>query len=294
MTMWYDLVEKTPLLAVDPNARVIAYGDGFFTTMAVLSGQIAWLSYHRRRIIDSCECLKLTLDIDSTIEQLQLHAITMGEGILKLIVCRTNQAKRGYGFEQGLAHSWLNVTPMAMAGDIGVITRQPEGQARCLNQQIAGLPRPLTGLKLLNAQDKVLASHELMLYQPQLNHNNANVEKTLPLVEGLVQDVFGNWVEGTYCNLFYQCKNDASWYTPPVHQSGVAGVMRQVLLDAFRSTGQAAAERVLTNDDLTSLSSLFFCNAVRGVIPIRQLTLPDNTFLTLTSHFNIPKITSVI
>ena len=56
-------------------------------------------------------------------------------------------------------------------------------------------------------------------------------------------------------------------------QSGVAGVMRQVLIDALSSTEYPVAIRALTDDELPQLSQLFFCNAVRGVMPMASLTL---------------------
>lgn len=43
MTMWYSLSDAQyakPITCIDIDSRVIAYGDGFFTTMAVVAGQI--------------------------------------------------------------------------------------------------------------------------------------------------------------------------------------------------------------------------------------------------------------
>ena len=64
--MWYSLsdaqyAKQTPITAIDIDSRVIAYGDGFFTTMAVVAGQINWLSYHLDRIDESVHALQLNL-----------------------------------------------------------------------------------------------------------------------------------------------------------------------------------------------------------------------------------------
>ena len=120
--MWYSFsdaqyAKQTPITAIDIDSRVIAYGDGFFTTMAVVAGQINWLSYHLDRIDESVHALQLNLtnadleaanldsvNLDSvnlespnhTIRayfnsQLGSFAKTLNHGMLKLIVCRKNQ-----------------------------------------------------------------------------------------------------------------------------------------------------------------------------------------------------------
>ena len=63
------------------------------------------------------------------------------------------------------------------------------------------------------------------------------------------------------------------WYTPSMAQSGVAGVMRQVIIDALSSTEYPVEIRPLTDDDLPKVRQLFFCNALRGIMPMSSLTL---------------------
>ena len=119
-----------------------------------------------------------------------------------------------------------------------------------------------------------MASHELWQHQTQ----NAQ------MIDGLVQDVMGYWVEGTFCNVFYQLNHENVWYTPPINRSGVKGVMRQVLLAKFAKYNRAHEERYLASEELANITSLFFCNAVRGILPIQALMLPNrqSTALDLT------------
>ncbi|MGD4317937.1 aminotransferase class IV, partial [Xanthomonas citri pv. citri] len=74
------------------------------------------------------------------------------------------------------------------------------------------------------------------------------------------------------------------WYTPPINRSGVKGVMRQVLLAKFAESDRAHKERYLASEELSNITSLFFCNAVRGILPIQALMLPNgqSTVLDLT------------
>lgn len=63
------------------------------------------------------------------------------------------------------------------------------------------------------------------------------------------------------------------WYTPPLTQSGVTGVQRQVIIDALANTETPVIMRSLSDEDLPNLRGLFFCNALRGVMPVSELTL---------------------
>ena len=294
--MWYSLSDAQyakPITCIDIDSRVIAYGDGFFTTMAVVAGQINWLSYHLDRIDESVHALQLNLtnaDLDAanldasnldacnlespnhTIRayfnsQLANFAKTLNHGMLKLIVCRKNQPIKGYGFCNCQFDAFIKLMPTdkPLAQQANQVIIQPAATAICLTQQIACLPKPLVGLKLLNAQDKVMASHEL--WQHQTQHAQ--------MIDGLVQDVMGHWVEGTFCNVFYQLNHENVWYTPPINRSGVKGVMRQVLLAKFVESNRAHEERYLASEELANITSLFFCNAVRGILPIQALMLPN-------------------
>ena len=303
--MWYSLsdaqyAKQTPITAIDIDSRVIAYGDGFFTTMAVVAGQINWLSFHLDRIDESAQALQLNLtnaDLEAanlespnhTIRayfnsQLANFAKTLNHGMLKLIVCRKNQPIKGYGFCNCQFDAFIKLMPTdkPLAQQANQVIIQPAATAICLTQQSACLPKPLVGLKLLNAQDKVMASHELWQHQTQ----------DAQMIDGLVQDVMGHWVEGTFCNVFYQLNHENVWYTPPINRSGVKGVMRQVLLAKFAESDRAHKERYLASEELSNITSLFFCNAVRGILPIQALMLPNgqSTVLDLTPIY-VQKLT---
>jgi 4-amino-4-deoxychorismate lyase len=184
-----------------------------------------------------------------------------------------------------------------------LVPLQPVASAICLASQIACLPPPLAGLKSLNRLDNVLASAELQRVKAQeltshslqashlsANHLPANTEPNIG--EGLLRDMSGQWVEGTTSNVFYQLSESPSakssnpphpknnnylstgqWYTPSLTQSGVAGVMRQVLIDGLSSAEQPVIIRSLSDEDLPQLSQLFFCNALRGIMPMSSLRL---------------------
>ena len=281
--------------------RGLAYGDGFFTTMGVIDGQILWQDYHHQRLISHAEALHLDLDSRSLLAILQTHAQQLSQGILKLIITRAVQDIRGYGYTPSDSGSkceiWLKSSAMTIATskqlhlpDGCLIPMQSASTAVCLSSQLACLPPPLAGLKSLNRLDNVLASAELQGIKAHTIASNAELD----ISEGLLRDMSGRWVEGTMSNVFYQLsntqliesesllnlnKNDSNyltqgqWYTPSMAQSGVAGVMRQVIIDALSNTEQPVIIRSLQDEDLPNLKQLFFCNALRGIMPMKSLTL---------------------
>ena len=281
--------------------RGLAYGDGFFTTMGVIDGQILWLDYHQQRLVSHAAALQLQLDSQSLLAMLKTHAKQLQQGMLKLIVTRAEQEVRGYGYTPNTGGSaceiWFKSSPMAITtarslplADGQFIPLQPAASAICLSSQIACLPPTLAGLKSLNRLDNVLASGELQAIKAKTLAGTIKPS----IAEGLLRDMSGQWVEGTMSNVFYQLveapvakssnrphsQNNSSnyltqgqWYTPSMAQSGVAGVMRQVIIDALANTERPVVMRSLHDEDLPRITRLFFCNALRGIMPMSSLRL---------------------
>lgn len=78
--------------------RGLAYGDGFFTTMGVIDGQILWSDYHCQRLVSHAEALQFALDSHQLLALLQTYAKQRQQGMLKLIITRAAQDVRGYGY----------------------------------------------------------------------------------------------------------------------------------------------------------------------------------------------------
>ena len=281
--------------------RGLAYGDGFFTTMGVIDGQILWFDYHQQRLVSHAAALQLQLDSQSLLAMLKTHAKQLQQGMLKLIITRAEQEVRGYGYTPNIGGGsaceiWLKSSPMAITtarslplADGQFIPLQPAASAICLSSQIACLPPTLAGLKSLNRLDNVLASGELQAIKAKTLADTIKPS----IAEGLLRDINGHWVEGTMSNVFYQLveapvakssnrphsQNNSNyltqgqWYTPSMAQSGVAGVMRQVIIDTLSTSNNPVIIRSLQDEDLLHLSQLFFCNALRGIMPMSSLRL---------------------
>ena len=199
----------------------------------------------------------------------------------------------------------ISTTAQLPLADGVFVPMQPMSTAVCLSSKIACLPPSLAGLKSLNRLDNVLASVELQDIKARSLNSNGSQD----IGEGLLRDMTGCWVEGTMSNMFYQLsdcrlvespssemintandgkdsadKNKAvkgkanyltqgQWYTSSMAQSGVAGVMRQVIIDELSTTENPVIIRSLQDEDLPHVSQLFFCNALRGIMPMTSLKL---------------------
>ena len=287
--------------ALSPSHRAVAYGDGFFTTMGVQAGQILWQSYHQRRITHHATALCMSLDstrLAALWRQIDTYAQQIAHGIIKVMLTRRTQAIRGYGFATDAMSNqvdiWVGVLqkqPVSTAASLDLshftslslspaITSTEPITALTLSAQIGCLPHNLVGLKTLNRLDNVMAAAELEQKKTALTAiEAAKKQPKFAVTEGLVQDVSGQWVEGTMSNVFYQLNNNidnqAQWYTPPIDRSGVNGIMRQVIIDQLKVTATPVIERRLNDTDLPKLSAMFFCNAVRGVMPVGELILAN-------------------
>ncbi len=301
---------NTMSTAITPNNRGMAYGDGFFTTMAVLNGAVLWLDYHQQRLISHAQALQLDIDSDYLVSAIQVQAQQLEQGVIKVIFTRAQQSVRGYSFTADKigrsCEVWLKATAMAIETPQQLqlpnnrhVFIQPVISATCLSSQLACLPPSLAGLKTLNRLDSVLASGELEALKANSKINSLDNEG---LGEGLLRDMTGDWVEGTMSNVFYQLddkqindkdnnsdhaknSNDLTkgqWYTPSMSQSGVAGVMRQVIIESLSTTDKPVIVRSLTDGNLPHLSRLFFCNAVRGIMPVSALTLLEGEVVELS------------
>jgi 4-amino-4-deoxychorismate lyase len=124
----------------------------------------------------------------------------------------------------------------------------------------------LAGIKHLNRLDQVMASQEL----------------AVDVFEGITRDSQGIIVEGTMTNLFMRTEQGI-WLTPSLATSGVAGVLRQCLLEqVFPALGEQVIEVQLR--DFRGITELFVCNALIGVVPIVELdgqcfTISEDTLL---------------
>lgn len=230
------------IAAIDPGNRGIAYGDGLFESMRVDRGGVPLWPSHLARLRGGAERLGIAVPDGAFIEA-RMAELTTGcaAGVLKLLLTR-GQGGRGYGPPLQAAPAWLlALHPL------------PPTQATPLRLHMCAtrlaIQPLLAGIKHCNRLEQVLARAECDLAGSD---------------EGLMQDTAGNVVCATSANVLVL--REGAWNTPPVDACGVAGVLRQWLLEQ----GLVSVAPV-TPGQLQTADALALCNAVRGILPVAML-----------------------
>ena len=234
--------------------RGLHYGDGVFETLAVRAGGVPLWSYHRARLLRDTARLGITgLDIDSLQREVFELAHDCAQAVVKVIVTR-GEGGRGY----------RPAPAAARRAPTRIVLRYPwpdypshyeEGVVVRVCDTRLSINPALAGIKHLNRLEQVMARSEW--YDPEI-------------AEGLMCDQAGQVVEATQANVFLVYKEEL--LTPDVSESGVAGVMRGLLIEHAQAwSGVPVRETVLRLEDIQYADEVFLCNAVIGIWPVRRV-----------------------
>jgi 4-amino-4-deoxychorismate lyase len=244
---------------IDVSDRGFQYGDGLFETLAVANGRPVFLDRHLARLNAGCRRLYLPFPgmelLASEAEKLARHS---SKGVLKIILTR---GSGGRGYRQPDVIQTTRVTslhpfPSYPASSVGAFASLHEEQgiiARFCATRL-GLNPALAGIKHLNRLEQVLARAEW---------TDAGIQ------EGIMLDINDYVIEGTMTNLFY-IKNQAL-HTSPLARSGVAGIIRGIIMELSSVHHIPLMEREFTQYDLLSADEVFVCNSIIGIWPVRQI-----------------------
>ncbi len=236
---------------VDVSDRGFQYGDGLFETLEVLQGKALFLDRHLQRLTDGCQRLLLPPPDWQLLQQEAQQLISNTEhGVLKIIITR-GVGGRGYRQPDAIVPTRLLSLhpypqyPSALQSQ-GIVTR--------FCDQLLSINPSLAGIKHLNRLEQVLARAEW---------------RDEAIQEGLMRDSNGHLIEGTMSNLF-MVKN-AVLYTPALTQSGIAGIVRQLVLEFAEQISLPVSIQSLNKDQLLQADEVFVTNSVIGIWPVKQI-----------------------
>jgi 4-amino-4-deoxychorismate lyase len=230
--------------------RGLQYGDGLFETIRIRNGHARFLDTHLARLTTGC--LRLAIPFRA-MDALREEIAALGQrspasAVLKIIVTRGSSPRRGYspaGAGRPRRLTSLFATPTSsLEGGVDV---------RVATLTVGETPA-LAGIKHLNRLDSVLATAE-------------PAHETV--FESLLRTVGGDLVGGTMSNVFIVRAGHVS--TPAIDRSGVAGVMRAIVLRECARIGIGASESRITVADLFGADEVFITNARVGVVPVRRV-----------------------
>lgn len=244
--MKFCLVNGVQQSHIDIESRALAYGDGLFTTAKILNGEVQYINAHVERLLSGCKTLGISSPKHNELTQQLLHvAKNYSLAVLKVIII-AKSGGRGYARAD---HNDQDIIIMVHDYPNHYDQQAEVGISMAISEQQLGINPMLSGLKHLNRLEQVLLRQEL---------------NTKPVDELVVTNVNGDVIEATSSNVF--CFIDQIWHTPDVSQSGVNGIMRQAILNKISDSKVTQ----LTLEQLNKAQSIFTCNSVMGVMPIRQ------------------------
>jgi len=236
---------------IEVSDRGFQYGDGLFETIAVINGKPVYLDRHLERLHAGCRRLYIPFPGHEllTFEAKKLSQQS-SNAVLKLILTR---GSGGRGYRQPDVIQTTRVLSTHPFPDYPDHYIEQGILARFCDIRL-GLNPALAGLKHLNRLEQVLARAEWT--DPEIQ-------------EGIVLDMNEHVIEGTMTNLFYVKKGDL--YTPSLSLSGVAGIVRGIIIALSPDLGISVVEHVFTKNELLSADEIFVCNSIIGIWPVKQI-----------------------
>jgi len=239
---------------ISPLDRGFNYGDGVFETCKLWNAHIPLWNLHKERLLSSCHRLLIPVDIDQVEAHLAQLLTSIGattEAVVKITVTR-GAGGRGYAIP-------AQVKPTVVIGIFPAPFYAPshfsEGVRVILCRQRLACNPALAGLKHLNRLEQILARCE---WQDDST------------AEGLMQDTEGHVIEAVFSNIFL-VKNNLL-ITPDLSRSGVAGVMRRLLIETLAPQENIRVCIQACNlSDVIAADEVFLSNSLYGIWPIKEI-----------------------
>lgn len=247
------LVNGRPSDTLCLNDRAIQFGDGVFRTIKQREGQLVFWRRHYRKLSADCAALGIVVPAEALLLA-DIRALTSQSGLqdaaVKIIVSR-GESQRGYAVPAECQATRI-VQIAALLHYPASLYRQ--GATLRLCETRAGWQPALAGIKHLNRLENVLARREW---------------SDPAILEGLLLDRDGHVLEGVMSNVLVRRADILQ--TPLLDTGGVAGVMREVALEAAAELGWQLEQCRLKLDDLRSADQVWICNSLLGLIPVSRL-----------------------
>lgn len=233
---------------VDIEDRGFAYGDGLFETIAWRQATPRLLDRHLARLTAGCRRLALPVP-DAGMIRTQLASLGAGtrNGTAKLIVTR-GPGPRGYRPPSLPA-------PTLAIGFFPAAPGEPRPGAVAVTCTVpASENAVLAGIKTLGRLDNVMAQAQVMAVGAD---------------EGIMFGGDGRLVGGTSSNLFLV--RAGQLFTPAIGSAGVAGIMRDLVLEIAAGLGIPSVVGRLGTPDLAGAEEMFVTSSLVGIRPVHRL-----------------------
>lgn len=231
--------------------RGLHYGDGLFETIAYQKNKLLLWENHWQRLSQSAEILNINLPDKNLLRQeLEYVAKDQENMVLKLLITR-GIGERGYKVP-------ASANPTRIIISNGWPNYPKEHRQVGINVHICEMRlssnKILAGIKHLNRLENIVARSEWV--------DDA-------VFEGLMLDQDNYVVEGTMSNLFI-IKNN-TLFTAPLTNCGIAGIMRQQVINFFEKIEQPVRYSNIELTTLLDADEILLSNSIIGVWPVKKI-----------------------
>jgi 4-amino-4-deoxychorismate lyase len=244
------LINGKPGESISVLDRGFQYGDGIFETLAVANGKPLLWDRHMWRFFHGAARLSLKAPSEELLRrEAEQVCGSVERGVLKIVLTR-GISGRGYA-------SAAEGTPTRTVGLLPwpdyPARHRTDGVSVQFCHTLITRHNILAGLKHLNRLEQILARMEL--------RDNC--------AEGLMQDETGHVIEGTMTNLFVVSLG--TLLTPDLSLSGVAGVMRDLVLERASALSIDCRVAGLKRENILDADEVFLTNSLIGVWPVHRI-----------------------
>ncbi|WP_455211004.1 aminodeoxychorismate lyase [Kaarinaea lacus] len=245
------LINGKPDDTISVLDRGLHYGDGVFETIKVVRGHILFLEQHLQRLQQGCARLRIPQPpMEALTNEAKALVNEEEKSVLKILITR-GQGGRGYRLPDNACSNRI-IIRYAFPDYSQDNYRQ--GVTIRLCEQRLSINAALAGIKHLNRMEQVLARSE---WQDE------------SIAEGLMMDQEDNIIEGTMSNVFFVSGDRL--VTSPIKKCGVAGIIRQYVLDTAQDLGISHDITEVKKGDLLTASEVFLTNSLIGIWPVNRL-----------------------
>jgi len=244
------LVNGLPAGAIPADDRGLRYGDGVFETIKVCDGAPEFWSRHLQRLNLGAERLRIGAPAAATLAEEAARLLKKPcDGVLRIRLTRGSGA--GYGHEPCPRPTRILELDADPAHPKEASTQGV--RVRLLEMRLGQNPA-LAGIKHMNRLEQVLAAQELT--EPEI-------------AEGLMLDGDGHVIEGTRTNVFFL--SDGVLVTPALDKAGVAGILREVVLEEAKRLEYKVEIRPVRPEEAFAAQECFLTNSLIHLWPVREL-----------------------
>jgi branched-subunit amino acid aminotransferase/4-amino-4-deoxychorismate lyase len=230
--------------------RLWALGDGIFETIRVWKGIALNTELHFHRFQKGLTALKLSSKIETVTDFTREINKVIAANKIHSGTIRITAWRKGYGaYRPSQSDSEFLLISKPLPEELFPIQKPVNAITKHFDAERWGMPVP--GIKTASSLPWILAAME---------------EEGLTLYLNADGNI---WEAGIYSPLCYL--ENSGWTLPQSKPEALDGTMRIHLIQMLQNKGEKICQRVVNQNELHDLRHLYFCNAIKGLVPVSSL-----------------------